>query len=225
MNFFGHAAVATWRSSAPAFVLGSMLPDFASMVGARQPDSRHPEITAGIAFHHATDDVFHDCPSFRRLLSQALDALGELGVARGSARAVAHVGVEILLDGELSKQGGAAPAYLAALRSFAELSIDWRAPADALAARGLVVALGARGVSPEHSAPDVVALRVARTLARRPRLALSSGEEAKVREWASGARSEVYRTAPALLDELGRGLLNRGALSSIPAAAPSGALR
>ena len=35
MNYLGHAAVATWRTSDRAFVLGAMLPDFATMIGAR----------------------------------------------------------------------------------------------------------------------------------------------------------------------------------------------
>ena len=35
MNFFGHSAVASWADTDPAFVLGSMLPDFESMLRAR----------------------------------------------------------------------------------------------------------------------------------------------------------------------------------------------
>jgi hypothetical protein len=35
MNFFGHAKVALWRGDAAGFVLGAMLPDFASMAGTR----------------------------------------------------------------------------------------------------------------------------------------------------------------------------------------------
>ena len=227
MNFFGHAAVACWRSSEPAFVLGAMLPDFAGMVRVRLPESEHPELASGIAFHHATDEVFHDCPSFRELTSRAFDSLRGLGMARGAARAVAHVGIEILLDGELARQPRAASAYLAGLTAFAELgpSLAWRGPGDALAVRGLTLALGARGVSPGHSAPDMLALRVSRSLADRPRLALGSGEERKVLEWAAAARAEVAGRAADLLAELGQGLTSKGALASIPSAMPRHVLR
>ena len=35
MNYFGHAAVASWRGSRGGLPLGAMLPDFATMSGAR----------------------------------------------------------------------------------------------------------------------------------------------------------------------------------------------
>ena len=59
MNFFGHAIVASWTSVEPAFVLGSMVPDFANMVGARVPRVFHEGVARGVEFHHATDRVFH----------------------------------------------------------------------------------------------------------------------------------------------------------------------
>ena len=67
MNFFGHAVVATWHATEPRFVLGAMLPDFAAMIRARPPAARDPELARGIALHHATDEVFHDAPTFREL--------------------------------------------------------------------------------------------------------------------------------------------------------------
>ena len=53
------------------------------------------------------------------------------GVARGSARGAAHVGIELLLDGTLVDEPGAGPAYLAALRSAA-------APRDAHGTPGTI---------------------------------------------------------------------------------------
>lgn len=86
MNFIGHAQVALWTSSSPAFVLGAMLPDFASMAGtrlaARLHSSDEPELAAGVSLHHLTDEVFHGSAPFIALMQEAMDALTGRGVAR-----------------------------------------------------------------------------------------------------------------------------------------------
>ncbi|MGH7305861.1 MAG: hypothetical protein ACRELZ_21460, partial [Candidatus Rokuibacteriota bacterium] len=56
MNFFGHTVLAVRRSTDPAFVLGSMLPDFATMIQARPPDTEHADIESGMQFHWRTDE-------------------------------------------------------------------------------------------------------------------------------------------------------------------------
>jgi hypothetical protein len=115
MNFFGHAVVASWKNPLPAFVLGAMLPDFANMVGTRLSQPEEPALASGVAFHHRTDHVFHENAVFRELVAGARVELSRLGLSRGSARAVAHVGVEILLDGVLAGDEAASAAYRAAL--------------------------------------------------------------------------------------------------------------
>jgi hypothetical protein len=80
VNFFGHAAIASWHSPADAGVaLGSMLPDFASMCGARLDEQRDPRVAAGVALHHATDAVFHRAPVVLALFRDAGRAPGRAG--------------------------------------------------------------------------------------------------------------------------------------------------
>src|SRR6187402_1188694 len=103
MNFFGHALVARRNEATRGqlraeFVLGSMLPDFATMLASRPPQVTLPDLAAGLSFHHRTDDAFHGAPSFLEFSRRASSFLGERGLTRGSVRAVAHVGVELLLD-------------------------------------------------------------------------------------------------------------------------------
>lgn len=201
MNFFGHAAVASWRSGDPSFVLGAMLPDFTSMIGARAPEIGDPALAEGVAFHHATDEVFHDVSDFRELCRASFDELSRAGLGRGAARAVAHIGVEILLDGVLAGEPSARQAYLAALRQRPRLL--WRSEPEARAFDALLEAMRGRGISRQHTAPAVVAYRVERALAGRSRLALGRGETALVERWAESARHAVRERAPGISAELG----------------------
>ena len=119
MNYFGHTVLAVRRSSEPAFVLGSMLPDFATMIRARPPRTEHADIDLGMQFHWRTDEVFHRSTAFLTLTRRAVGWLSARGVRAGSALAVAHVGVEILLDAALSGDERAQRAYRAALEGAA----------------------------------------------------------------------------------------------------------
>ncbi|MCA9596106.1 MAG: hypothetical protein KC776_22480 [Myxococcales bacterium] len=204
MNFFGHATVASWVSNAPAVVLGAMLPDFATMIRARPPTAKQPELWRGVRLHHDTDAVFHDHPVFRELCADAVAALSELGLARGPARATAHVGVEIHIDGVLARDDSARKSYLDALGAAPALAakLDWRAAEESARFDELVQALAERGVRPEHSAPEVVALRVARALSGRPRLSLAAGDERRVAEWSRTASAVVADRLPPLLADL-----------------------
>jgi hypothetical protein len=210
VNFFGHSVVARWRSEAPPFVLGAMLPDFAGMIRARPPAADHAELASGISFHHATDHAFHGSTIFRSLTAQAFSTLAAQGVRRGSARAVAHIGVELLLDAALAGDAGARQAYGAALASARqpELStrIGWRDDLERERFAELCAVLESRAVTSRHAEPELVALRLSRALADRPRLALDHDAERVVRRWASAASDIVARSAPALIDELRRAL-------------------
>src|SRR5690349_22770486 len=99
VNFFGHAVMAALENDAPAFVLGAMLPDLSSMAGARIERVHDETVAAGVAHHHRIDHAFHACAPFVRLCSSALETLEARGVSRAAARAVGHVGSELLLDG------------------------------------------------------------------------------------------------------------------------------
>ncbi len=109
MNFFGHALIAqrdeaTRGPVRAEFVLGAMLPDFASMLRTRLPLASLDALEAGLSFHHRTDDAFHGSQSFLEFSGQAFSFLSDRGVSRGTARAVAHVGVELLLDAAFSRK-------------------------------------------------------------------------------------------------------------------------
>ena len=176
VNFLGHACVAGARCTDPRFVFGAMLPDFATMAGVRLEGTDDPEIAAGVAFHHTTDDAFHGAPTFIELMSDARDVLEAEGVDLGPAMAVGHVGVELLLDGWLVDRPGAEARYRVALDA-------GRAQLDTLRFRsdpngGRVAQLCARlcdaAVPGGYRDPDFVADRLERILSTRPRLALDA---------------------------------------------------
>lgn len=206
VNFFGHAALASWQRPEPDFVLGSMLPDFASMIRTRPPDVLDRALADGVSFHHATDRVFHELDAFRALSGDALSWLCERHLRRSSARAVAHIGVEILLDVAIAEDELACRSYTSALvRATSEGVKDRVAWQDAAASgrfSDLCSALRARGVVRADVAPEYVAFRVRRALAGRPRLELDDRGEAVVREWVEAARGPIAARAPDLIADL-----------------------
>jgi hypothetical protein len=207
VNYLGHAAVATWRTSDRAFVLGAMLPDFASMIGARLPAIGHPEIEAGVAFHYRTDAVFHRSLEFVALTRVAFGWLLERGVERGRARAVAHVGVELLLDSHLSGDERVQRAYLLAVESGAPPALgrhlSWANGRDLADFDALRDRLLARWIVSGEVDATTLALRVRRALDGRPRLALDDATERVARDWVIAARPIVAERVPALVRDLG----------------------
>jgi len=204
VNFFGHAHVARRVDDDPRWVLGSMLPDFASMCRARMAGVDDPRVEAGVTFHHETDDVFHGCRVFVELQSEGIDALEAAGVGRGPARATAHVGLELLLDGLLLDDGATCTSYLEAV----SMPGDWgvrlrRGEARFAALRERVVGYG---LPEDYRHPDRVAGRLQRILAPRPRLAFAPGDERPVTRWLEQTRPTLARRLDELLGELDAGL-------------------
>jgi len=211
VNFFGHTVLAVRRSTAPAFVLGAMLPDFATMIRARPPRTEHTDIDGGMQFHWRTDEAFHRSAAFLTLTRQAVGWLSARGVRSGSALAVAHVGVEVLLDAALAGDEYAQQAYRAALEGAAHDAlgrfVDWasdeqRARFDSLRARLL-----ARGAIAGDIAPETVADRLRYALADRPRLSLDDASVLTVRDWARIARPDIDAFAASLVKDLAAQLL------------------
>jgi hypothetical protein len=211
MNFFSHAAVARRFSEESEFVLGAMLPDFASMLGARLPGVGHPTLERGVAFHHLTDHAFHELPAFRMLSREAHGELAARGVGRGPARAVAHVGIEIVLDVTLGQSAAARDAYLsglaAGMRPDLVATVAWPAK-DRERFVDLCETLARRGVVLDTSSATIVE-RIRRTLARRPRLALAVDDPPRVLDWVETARGRIVGLTPALVAELHRELEQR----------------
>lgn len=212
MNFFGHCVVASWVTSSPEFALGAMLPDLAQMIGQRRIRSREPLLGQGIAFHHRTDAVFHDSPTFVRLQRQARQTLQGAGVARGPSLAVAHVGLEILLDAQLSTEPRYLEHYRQALTSLepsrARTALDWGhfegdPWADFERLRRTLLRERARLV-PDGA--EQLFARLSRVLAGRPKLALHPEHGQAVVAWATTAMQHVGGQLDGWLTELRDGL-------------------
>jgi len=206
VNYLGHAAVATWRSDDRAFVLGAMLPDFATMIGTRPPATTHPGLESGMRFHYRTDEVFHRSVGFRELTRSAFDWLQGHGVERGRARAIAHVGVELLLDADLARAEPVRRAYVAALHGGAEHDLgrhlSWAAAEGHRGFEDLRARLLVRGVAADDPTPAVTSQRLRRALSARPRLALDDADELVAREWVTVAQPHVTARATGLAREL-----------------------
>ncbi|MGE0321623.1 MAG: hypothetical protein AB7K71_37760 [Polyangiaceae bacterium] len=213
MNFFGHLAVATWYAQDPAHHLGAMLPDLATMLGTAAPTAARGSVAEGIELHHRTDAVFHACEHFRELNRGAFETLERRGVPRGAARAVAHIGTEILLDGVLAEHPGTRNAFQAALSHGAthegELGLSWRNPPSEGRLAQLCKVISERDILKDSQLPERVAYRLDRILGHRPRLRIPSSQLHLIEAWAAEADSEVRERAEGLLTQVARGLANR----------------
>lgn len=98
-----HVALAAEPEADDDVVLGAVLPDLASMARSRIVDRSAlvPAVDHGVGLHLRTDAAFHVLPTFVQGAGAIRDALRARGVSRGAARAVGHVGWELLLDGTL----------------------------------------------------------------------------------------------------------------------------
>lgn len=213
MNFYGHAVLAAATHQGSEFVLGAMLPDFISILGTRPPRLEMGTLARGVAFHHRTDAVFHDSAIFRALQRDASNHLALRGVRRGPTRAVAHVGVELLIDAALAgeqlqatRTGSAAADewYLAALDLGASPhpALAWEPSAETERFMGLCQRLRHLGVDRFRVDAEQAMTDLTRILGRRPRLALSEQETRAVKEWAGPAFVAVKAELPTLLAEL-----------------------
>lgn len=207
MNFIGHLFVARWERDDAAFGLGAMLPDLASMAGIRPPGVDHAELASGIALHHRTDGVFHACPSFVELCRDLFQRLLAEGVERGPARAVAHIGVELVLDGQLlADSPGLGNAYLSALAAFEALPRGAFTDADASALAGVHARLRSYGIPYDYERPELVTARLISILRRRPRLALNAHAAAAVGRIMPDVKAGVVERLSELLSSLAHGL-------------------
>jgi hypothetical protein len=214
MNFVGHLAIARRHGDEPTYWLGAMLPDFASMAGVRLAPSsvRDGAVAAlvhGVAHHHAVDDVFHATAEFVGLTRLGVDALISRGIPRGAARAVAHIGVELLLDGELDPSGGLTDDYLAALRSGESGLLSAYAGASAEPLEAVRLRLVQHGYPKEYAAPREVARYVVGILARRPSLAVPSAGVAHVADVLAELKGPARAALPAIVAAVHAGLAGR----------------
>lgn len=208
MNFFGHAAVASWNGG-PGVVLGAMLPDFAMMCGGRLAEPSDAEIARGIALHHATDAAFHRSPPVVALMRELGDRLDRAGCARGPRRAAAHIGVELLLDGVLVDNAEYRAAYVAGLAYPTQVGtegIRWRELTDTDRFAALIARVRAHGVPDDLRRPEAIVVRLHRMLAHRPLLAPSAHDLAAIKAALVEYQPRVVVAADTVMRALGPSL-------------------
>jgi hypothetical protein len=220
MNFFGHAALAAShfteqnppveKQQLPIVCVGAMLPDFIGMLRLARPIVHDATLALGVAFHHGTDEVFHELASFHRLSRRAFAWLSDHDMPRGPARAVAHIGIEMLLDEVMAEDPFARDAYRAALRVPLSPLMAFANSADAERLAGLQEALLTRAANYAPPTPELVAERIRRTLAGRPRLAVDEAGHALLGTWVTMTRPHVLAEAPEVLATLRARLANFG---------------
>lgn len=210
MNLGGHIAVAAKLSSRPDVWLGAALPDIGAMgrfnLLGDKPDG---EIAEGIALHHATDDLFHGHEWFKAHQANLFEALSKAGVRRGAAKAVAHVGPELLLDGELlahpvmNSQISAGMERLIPNVDRVELLVQLEKRASW---RGHLERVASRGAPTFYGDPHQVAVSLQRILSSRPRLALDRSQVNLIGDLLSEVHPEIKATGVELIDDLANSL-------------------
>jgi hypothetical protein len=212
MNFFGHAVISleiarhTAARASGSFphagtaehALGAMLPDFASMCGARLDRSSDPQIAAGVDFHHRTDAVFHQLPPVLALMRDLEERLRKAGASRGPTRAVSHLGVELLLDGALVAEPAARQLYRDALALPAE-SLTWREPEHPARFAALHERLRRYDVPDDLSEASSVTERLLRVISRRPLLAPRGADAAIIASVITSYQARVVVAAETIL--------------------------
>jgi hypothetical protein len=123
---------------------------------------------------------------------------------------VAHIGVEILLDGTFAEDAAVRESYARALSAGSSASlgvhIEWNDLQTRDRFEKLRGVLESRGVPKGGADPAAVAWRVARALSGRPRFRLDAEGERIVLSWAESASDEVGACAESVIAELRAGL-------------------
>jgi acyl carrier protein phosphodiesterase len=200
LNFFGHAVVAGWADNRAGHLLGSMLPDFETMVRVRLIEVRDPHIQSGIDLHRRTDEAFHRTPAFVAFCANALGELTDVGVRRGTARAVGHIASEMFLDGWLAREETHIDDYLAALEIEVDGLLGWQDEGHAFSKLRTRLALW--GAPRDYAEPPFVLARVSDALRSRPALAVLEEQVAPIAEYLPSLQQMVEHHAAELLNEL-----------------------
>ena len=152
--------------------------------------------------HHDTDAVFHRQGWFLDLEHHLLDDLTAAGVPRGGALACAHVGVELLLDGELLRVQETADAVLDVYGSLAsppEVALDVVEPAQRERWAEHLAGIALRLDPFLYRDPSSVAQRLHRITSSRPRLAFEPEHVPTVAALLAAVQPQIASSAPDIL--------------------------
>jgi hypothetical protein len=170
---------------------------------AGRADEAEQTVRAGVSLHHRTDELFHRHPWFTERVRSLRDDLEAAGLPRGAARAIAHVGPEMLLDGVLLSDVLAAHSVtvtLAALDEHHERIVRWASPEDAWS--GHLRLLIHHGLPTDYADPEAVAHRLLRILGRRHRLGFAGRQVPLVARLLADRQPSIEATGRAFLEEL-----------------------
>jgi hypothetical protein len=211
VNFVGHIAIGMRsRRDAPdvEFLVGTALPDFASMARLHLAPDNGP-LGRGMALHHEADGVFHRHGWFLDLERELHDALAADGLPRGGALACAHVGVELLLDGELVRDATTGAAVDGVFGAIADpdAAVVATAPApERMRWRDHLASVAARLDPRDYGNPESVAERLQRITARRPRLAFAPEHVPTVAERLAAVQPRIAADAAVVVDDVAGGV-------------------
>ncbi len=208
MNIAGHITVAMRLApDAPRVWLGAALPDLGAMGRFRlMGDSPDPDVTAGIALHHATDDAFHRHPTFTEAMARLRSVLSSDGVNRGAARAVAHVGPELMIDGHLLTFEHVTEAVNSAFGEIEPLgpALSSLVERDRLEWDRHLGKVVSWGLPTDYAEPHAVAHRLHRILARRARLGFEASQIEQIGHRLAAEQPGLDAAVADLIDDLER---------------------
>jgi hypothetical protein len=206
LNFFSHVAVVAKFTQDEGIAFGSMFPDFASLLGIKVPTTQNTAILVGYELHHLTDKAFHELSAFREACHEETSKLRRFGFDRGPALAIAHVGLEFLLDCALARDEESVYLF--------ERSLSWASPdclnaqfcgfSDENTVRFEHLRQRLLTVGPPMDAPKpiVIAERILRTLERRPKLAPPLSMKPQLVDWISTSYSDRTGLFPSLFEQV-----------------------
>jgi hypothetical protein len=210
LNFFSHVAVVAKFTQDEGVAFGSMFPDFAGLLGIKVPTTQNTTILVGFTVHHETDKIFHDLSAFRTACREETASLQRRGFDRGPALALAHVGLEFLLDCALARDEDSVALF--------ERSLAWASPeclktqlygfSGEIAAKfeQLRQRLLTVGPPTDPPKPTVIAERIMRTLERRPKLTPRLSMKPQLVDWISASYTDRTGLFPSLFEQVNEAL-------------------
>lgn len=208
VNFVGHIATGLRAGGDgdddPAFLVGTALPDFASMSRTRL-GSAEGSLGGGIALHHATDHAFHSEEWFLDLERDLRERFSDDGLPDGAARACAHVGPELLLDGALLDEPSIARGVTTVYERIAAPDgevVDLVPATHREQWRAHLVGVATRLDPFTYRDPGIVAQRLHGITSRRPRLAFDDALVGAVAARMTAVQPHIASSAADVLDRV-----------------------